>query len=271
MRLGIFAKTFPGTDPLTVLRAAKAAGYDCVQYNMACSGLASMPEKISEDVIRDIRNAVAETGVEIVALSATYNMIHPDPSVRENGLRSLGIFADAARALSIPLLTLCTGTRDAQDQWRAHPDNDTPEAWQDLKTEMTKALRIAEGLELGIEPELANVINSAIKARSLLEDMQTDRLRIVFDPANLFETSEEQQHIIAEGLELLGPAIALVHAKDRSADGNFATAGTGILNYPKFLSALYSSGFDGPIITHGLAAQEAASVAAFLSEQLERV
>jgi sugar phosphate isomerase/epimerase len=271
MRLGIFAKTFPGTDTLTVLRAAKAAGYDCVQYNMACSGLASMPEEISEDVIRDISNAVAETGVEIVALSATYNMIHPDLSVRENGLRSLGVLAEAARKLSIPLLTLCTGTRDAQDQWRAHPDNDTPEALSDLMSEMTKALQVAEGLDLGVEPELANVINSAGKARELLEEMQTDRLRIVFDPANLFENQDEQRHVVVEGLELLGPAIAIVHAKDRSSNGKFVTAGTGILDYPHFLSGLYSAGFNGPIITHGLAAHEAAGVAAFLSEQLERV
>jgi sugar phosphate isomerase/epimerase len=271
MRLGIFAKTFPGTDPLTVLRAAKAAGYDCVQYNMACSGLASMPEVISDEAVNHIRNAVAETGVEIVALSATYNMIHPELSVRENGLRSLDVLADAARKLSIPLLTLCTGTRDAQDQWRAHPDNDTPEAWRDLLSEMTKALHVTGGVELGVEPELANVINSVAKARSLLEEMQTDRLRIVFDPANLFENQDEQQHVVLEGLEQLGAAIAIVHAKDRRADGKFVTAGTGILNYPAFLAGLYSAGFDGPIITHGLAAHEAANVAAFLSEQLERV
>jgi sugar phosphate isomerase/epimerase len=271
MQVGIFAKTFPGTNPLTVLRAAKAAGFDCVQYNMACSGLASMPGEISEDVVRDIRNAVAETGVEIVALSATYNMIHPELSVRENGLSSLGILADAARALSIPLLTLCTGTRDTQDQWRAHPDNDTLESWRDLLSEMAKALQIADGLELGVEPELANVINSAIKARTLLDEMQTDRLRIVFDPANLFETPEEQQRIVAEGLELLGPAIAIVHAKDRTADGNFVAAGSGVLDYRKFFSKLNASGFDGPVITHGLAEHEAAGVATFLLGQLGSV
>jgi sugar phosphate isomerase/epimerase len=271
MRLGIFAKTFPGSDPLTVLRAAKAVGYDCVQYNMACSGLASMPDEISDAIVNDIRNAVMETGVEIVALSATYNMIHPVVSVRENGLRGLGVLADAARQLSIPLLTLCTGTRDAEDQWRAHPDNDTPEAFRDLMSEMAKALKVADGLHLGIEPELSNVVNSAAKARALLNEMKTDRLRIVFDPANLFESPSDQHDIIAEGLELLAPSIALVHAKDRNRAGDFVAAGTGVLDYPDFLAKLKRAGFTGPVITHGLAAQEAAAVATFLSKQLGRV
>jgi sugar phosphate isomerase/epimerase len=271
MRLGIFAKTFPGSDPLTVLRAAKAAGYACVQYNMACSGLTSMPDEISDDTVNDIRNAVMETGVEIVALSATYNMIHPAMSVRENGLRSLGVLADAGRKLSIPLLTLCTGTRDAADQWRAHLDNNAPEAWRDLMSEMTKALKVADGLQLGVEPELSNVVNSAAKARALLDEFNTDRLRIVFDPANLFETPSDQHAIIAEGLELLAPSIALVHAKDRNPVGDFVAAGTGVLDYPNFMAKLKKAGVTGPVITHGLAAQEATSVATFLSKHLGRV
>jgi len=46
MKLGIFAKTFDGSTPIQVLRAARDAGYDAVQYNMACSGLAPLPETI---------------------------------------------------------------------------------------------------------------------------------------------------------------------------------------------------------------------------------
>ena len=43
MKLGIFAKTFPGTDAATVLAAARDAGYATVQFNMSCLGLAAMP------------------------------------------------------------------------------------------------------------------------------------------------------------------------------------------------------------------------------------
>ena len=67
------------------------------------------------------------------------------------------------------LLTLCTGTRDPDDQWRRHPGNDTPEAWRDLLASMDVALAVAEDydLHLGIEPELANVVDSASRARRM--------------------------------------------------------------------------------------------------------
>lgn len=76
MRIGIFAKTFPGHDPLTVLGAARAAGYSCVQYNMACSGLPALPDALTDADSAAVRAASQATGVAISALSGTANMIH---------------------------------------------------------------------------------------------------------------------------------------------------------------------------------------------------
>ncbi|MCE2749841.1 MAG: hypothetical protein LW715_14095, partial [Rhodobacter sp.] len=91
MRLGIFAKTFAGDDPGNVLGAARAAGFACVQYNMACSGLPAMPDDIPAAVAAAVRAASAQTGVAVAAVSGTYNMIHPDLAVRAAGLRRLGV------------------------------------------------------------------------------------------------------------------------------------------------------------------------------------
>jgi sugar phosphate isomerase/epimerase len=60
----------------------------------------------------------------------------------------------------------------------------------------------------------------------------------------------------------------MAHAKDRAEDGSFTAAGQGVLDYPFFLGRLREVGFDGPLITHGLSAQEAPGVATFLKEQL---
>lgn len=274
MRLGIFAKTFPGADPATVLSAAEAAGYPCVQYNMACSGLPSMPDEVPPGTAAAIRDAAARTGVEIAAISATYNMIHPDRAVRTRGHASLERIAAVAREVGSPLLTLCTGTRDPDDQWRHHPDNASSEAWRDLVESMTFAIAIADryGVDLGIEPELANVVDSAQKARALIDAVGSPRLRIVLDPANLFEieTVERQRTIVADGIALLAGRIAMAHAKDRNADGSFATAGTGVLDYSFYLARLREIGFDGPLVAHGLSAGEAPGVSAFLAERLAK-
>ncbi|CAM5775797.1 xylose isomerase [Labrys miyagiensis] len=272
MEIGIFAKTFPGTAPGPVLAAAREAGYRTVQYNMACSGLDSMPAAIPDSTAEAVRSAAREHEVTITAVSATYNMIHPDPVVRRRGHESLGVIAASAHRMKTRLLTLCTGTRDPDDQWRGHPGNDGPDAWRDLRESFETALAIAEkyDVDLGIEPELANVINSAAKARRLIDEVASPRLKIILDPANLFEvaTLSDQRRIVAEGIDLLADRIVMAHAKDRDPAGGFATAGKGVIDYDHYLSCLVGAEFDGPLVTHGIAAGEAAGVARFLDGKL---
>jgi sugar phosphate isomerase/epimerase len=272
MQLGIFARTFPGADPDTVLATVANAGFGVAQYNLVCSGLDPLPDAIPPDVTTAIRAAVTASGVEIVAVSGTFNMIHPDPVVRAAGLRRLGVLIEAAPAMGTRLVTLCTGTLDPGDMWRAHPDNATPDAWRDLVASMATAVAVAEanGVDLGIEPEHANVISSAAAARRLIDEMQSPRLRIVLDAANLFETASlaEQRDIVSRAIDLLADRIVMAHAKDRAPDGAFVAAGQGVLDYGHYLAALRRAGFDGPLVTHGLTADEAPDVGAFLRRAL---
>ncbi len=268
MQIGIFAKTFPGTEPLGVLSAVRDSGYACAQFNLACCGLPSMPDAVSEATIAAVRSAVGTTGVSLAALSGTYNMAHPDTAVRRSGLAQLAVVIETASALSIPLVTLCTGTRDPNDQWAHHRDNGEPSAWADMAAEMSKALELAErhSVDLGIEPEQANIVTSAADARQLIGEMGSRRLRIVLDPANLFEqaTPAKAQAIVEEAVETSAGHIALAHAKDRYADGRFVTAGQGVVDFADFIARLRSVNFDGPLVTHGLSASEASGVAGFL-------
>lgn len=269
MQVGIFAKTFDGKTPGRVLPQVKAAGFSIAQYNLACSGLASMPDEVPDSVIAEVRHAIDTTGVRLNALSATCNMAHPDAAIRNQGHARLAVVAKAARDLEIPLVTLCTGTRDAEDQWRYHPNNSSSEAWRDMMESMHIAIDIADrfDVDLGIEPELANVVANAKAAKRLIDDCKSPRIKIVLDAANLFEVTSlaEQRNIISDAIDLLAPHIVMAHAKDRNAQGQFVAAGTGVLDYSHFLKTLKANGFDGPLITHGLSAEEAPSVAMFLN------
>ena len=270
MQIGVFAKTFPGSEPAGVLAAVRDAGFAVTQFNLACAGLPSMPDAVPDEAIRAIDAAAKASGVGLVALSGTYNMAHPDRQVRDNGLRRLAVVIEAAARLSTPLVTLCTGTRNAEDQWAHHPDNADPSAWADMAREMEKALRLAErhGVDLGIEPEQANIVTSADDAMRLIAEMGSKRLRIVLDPANLFEQAngETARAIVAKAVERTAGHVAMAHAKDRFADGRFATAGQGVVDFPDFVAGLKRTGFEGPLVTHGLSAEEAPGVARFLKE-----
>ena len=273
MRIGIFAKTFPGSSPLKVLKAAAEAGYQSVQYNMTCSGLSSLPDQISDNIADAVHRAAGVTGVQIAAISATYNMVHPSLAIRQAGRRSFAAIASQAVRIGSRLLTVCTGSRDPDDRWRHHPDNCTGLVWSELLKEFGYLIEIGDrfDIRIGVEPELANVVNSAHKARALIDTIGSARIKIVFDPANLFEQQgvNERRRIIETAADLLADRIEVAHAKDRDVEGRFATAGQGLIDYAHYFMALRRVGFDGDVITHGLDATEAAGVAEFLRSTLE--
>jgi sugar phosphate isomerase/epimerase len=210
----------------------------------------------------------------MAAVSGTYNMIHPNRAVREDGLRRLETLAGACAALGTSAITLCTGTRDPENMWRRHPDNDLPDAWRDLLEAMTAAAAIAErhGVTLGIEPEVANVVDSARKARRLLDEIGSPRLKIVFDGANIFHAGElaRQHELLDEAIDLLAADLAMAHAKDLDRDGEAGhlAAGNGLLDYGYYLARLQRAGFTGPLILHSLTEAGTPAALAFVREKL---
>ena len=270
MKIGIFAKAFARPSLEAALDAVRAHGLDCVQFNLACAGLPSLPDQLADDETERIRVAVQARRIEMAAISGTFNMCHPEASERARNLARLRILAGACERLGTGVITLCTGTRDRQDMWRRHPDNDTPEAWRDMTDTVAQALQIAEdcGVTLAFEPEVANVIDSARKGRRLLDEMRSPRLKVVMDAANLFHHSElaRMPAILAEAFELLAGDMVLAHAKDLRRDGEAGhqAAGTGALDYDLYIRLLRAAGYDGPLILHSLDEAQVDAAVAFL-------
>ena len=277
MQIGIFAKTFVRPTLEETLDAVKAHGLGCVQFNMVCAGLPSMPDCIESAHCDTIRREMSLRNITMAAVSGTFNMIHPDIQRRRTGLQRLRVLASACERLDTSVITLCTGTRGTENIWRHHPENDSPQAWNDLTESMSEALLIAEehGVTLGFEPEVSNVVDSAKKGRRLLDEMQSPHLKVVMDAANIFHTGElsRMQEILDEAFSLLGEDIVIAHAKDLSRDGEAGNeaAGRGVLDYDYYLSLLHKTGFDGPLILHGLKEAEVQKSVDFLRAKLQGV
>lgn len=270
MEIGIFAKTFVRPTLAATLDAVVAHGIGCVQFNMACAGVPSLPDQIDAALSAEIRDAMAARHLRMAAVSGTFNMIHPNLRRRQDGLARLRTLAVACRDLGTSVITLSTGTRDPDDMWRWHPANDTPEAWRDLLAALSEALTIAEEhqITLAFEPEVSNVVDSAAKGRRLLDDLRSPYLKVVMDGANLFHAGElpRMRQILDTAFALLGDAIVIAHAKDLSHDGDAGheAAGTGLLDYDHYLALLRQVGFRGPLILHALAEDQVAQSVAFL-------
>jgi sugar phosphate isomerase/epimerase len=187
------------------------------------------------------------------------------------------MLASVCSRVGTSVITLCTGTRDPENMWRRHPDNDSTEAWRDLVASMGEALQIAEEhkVTLAFEPEVSNVVDSAVKGRRLLDEMKSRHLKVVMDPANIFHKGElpRMREIIDEAFALLGDYIVLAHAKDLSHDGEAGheAAGRGLLDYDRYLSLLRKVGFGGPLILHGLGESQVAGCIAFLRQKMAAI
>lgn len=276
MQLGIHVNTFRRPTLEAILDAVAEHGLKCVHFNLAAAGVPSMPERIDEELCDRIVRGLSAREIEMATLSGTFNMIHPSTDVRRAGLRRLEVVASHARRLGTSVIALCTGTRDRDDMWQRHPDNDAPEAWSDLVDSMSEALQIAQAcnVTLAIEPEVSNVVDSAVKARRLLDTMQSPHLKIIIDGANLFHAGElpRMRAVLDEAFDLLGADIVVAHAKDLARDGEAGqvAAGQGLLDYDHYLGLLKKSGFEGPLILHSLTEADVSRCVRFLQERLAK-
>jgi len=272
MQVGVFAKSFDGDHPATVLAASRDASFSTVQYNMACSGLGALPVTISEDAAREVREASAGTGVGIAAISATYNMTDSDPERLAAGRRAFITICERAPDMGCHIVTVCSGSKHAHDKWRRHPLNSDPQSWTEMCREFDVICDHADrhGVLIGVEPEPANIVSDAGRAADLLAAFPGSPIRMVLDPANLIEDVAPDSHerTIDGALDRLGPMTVLAHAKDRHADGAVAPAGEGVVDWPHFLRGLKACGFDGPLIAHGMSQSDAPAVAEFLTSRL---
>ncbi len=277
MQIGILMKTFQRPSLEARLDALRTFGLGCAQLSMECAGLPALPDEIAPDLVARIRREADARGITISSLEGTFNMTHPDAEQRRVGLRRLRVLAAICRPLGTSKIHVCTGTRDPNSMWRRHPDNDSPEAWRDMVACIGEATEIARqaGVILAFEPEVNNVVDSAKKARRLMDEIGSPHLKVTMDAANIFHSGElaRMRTVLEEAFELVGKDIVLAHAKDLSHDGDAGheAAGHGKLDYDRYLSLLHAYGYQGPLLLHGLTEAQVPGCVAFLRDKLARV
>jgi len=274
-QIGILLATTFTTGTLEArLDAARACGLACVQMSMACANLPEMPDQIPAGLPLRIRREASARGIAVASVTGTFNMTHPDPEHRRAGLKRLRVLAEVCPQMGTSSIHVCTGTRDPNSMWRYHPDNASPESWRDMTACMREAVDIARQADvvLAFEPEMSNVVDSARKARRLLDEIGSPHLKVTIDPANLFHAGElpRMKEILDEAFALVGKDVVLAHAKDLDRDGEAGhkPAGQGVLDYDRYLALLRKYNFKGPLLLHGLSPAQVPDCLAFLRARL---
>jgi sugar phosphate isomerase/epimerase len=271
--VGIFSKTYKGGSLEDVFARAVRDGYRAVHFNFSAVGLPSLPPKLERMTCERVALTAAAFGLRIVGVSATYNMIHPSVQRRRAQTRSAQRVIELAPLLGTNLVTLCTGSRDPTNMWRAHPENAGARAWDDL-VETIEQLRISAGnagVTLGIEPEPGNVVSSPSCAYELLVTHGPQNLGIVLDMANLLGASNRhcQASFMSEAVDLLAPWLAVIHAKDRDDDGRYCPPGAGWVDWDLCFSLLAARSYRGPVVVHDIGEAESRRAHSFLVGSIE--
>ncbi|MCL1862409.1 MAG: sugar phosphate isomerase/epimerase [Defluviitaleaceae bacterium] len=248
MKVGVRAHDF-GRQPVASLAAnIKEAGFECVQL---------APTKAIEGDTNNLNEALdafARHNLEITVLGC---YIEPSITDREQRLKNIKIFQqNLTNAKNIGVKIVGTET--------THMDINTPEAEREKIYALLKdsVLRMVEQAEkedvyVGIEPVAEHTLNTPALTRRLLDEVKSDKLKIIFDPVNLVlpHTILEQDKIFNELFTLCGKEIVAVHVKDiviENSQKTWREIGKGVINYDLITKWLHDNKPDISILREGV-------------------
>ncbi len=277
MTLGVCTTDFPRMGCRELFETMARLGFTQTQFsfdsiteaNCYADGRLEIPERIEAATVAQVLACSRELGVAVAAVNGTFNAAHPDKAVRAEGVRRFTALADAALALSCRTITLCSGTRNAEDLWAPHQDNDSPDAWRDMIGTLRAlcAIAVPRGITLAVETEASNLVDTPQKAAAMLGEVGSPALAMVLDCANLFRPGEAYKKNVRprmdEAAAAFGARVVLAHAKDiKEGPGvSFCATGEGIVDYPYFYALLRLIGYPGPMMLHGVYSREGLAAA----------
>src|SRR5262245_11846034 len=106
MQLGIFARTFVRPTLDATLVAVILYGLNWLQFNFSCVGLPTLPDSIDPALVLRISTELKKRSLQMVAVSGTCNLIHPDLTQRVEELKRLQSLIAACKDLGASVVTL---------------------------------------------------------------------------------------------------------------------------------------------------------------------
>ena len=246
----------------------KERGFEAVQFAFSSiaesdftpTGQIEIPAVIPDAAIYAVQANAEKYGIPVKVINGTFNMAHPDKEIREEGIRRFHVLCRAAKQLGAAYISLCSGTRNPDNLWAPHPDNDTDAAWEDMLDTVSRCTAIAEqyGIVLAVESEASNIISTPERARRLMDTVGSPNLKMILDCANLFHAGTAHPQNVRATLDhafaLYGHDIVLAHGKDICAGDGIAFCGTGrgIVDFAYTAKLLADYGFCGDMFLHGI-------------------
>lgn len=208
-------------------------GFTCVHLTISkdMDEFPATDEALTPGLAMYIKNIFAKNQVDIAVLDCHLNLADPDKKQLEETMHRYMAHIRFASWLGCGVVSTETGAPNETDAFI--PEYHTEEALHTFIKNLRPIVKYAQkmGVVVAIEPVYRHVVCDAMRARRMLDEIDSPNLQIIFDPVNLLDISNygDRQALIAEAIELLGPDIAVIHLKDCAVrDGKLLSMGCGL-------------------------------------------
>ncbi len=219
-------------------------GYTCVHLalNKALPQFPAGASALTPGYAQYLKNIFSENKTDIALLGNYRNLAYPDEEKLREITESYFAHIRFASLLGCGMVGTETGAPNAE--YRFCQACRSEDALRMFISRLKPIVRCAEefGVILAIEPVARHIVYNAERARTVLDEIGSHNLQILFDPVNLLDLSnaDHKEEVFAEAVELLGPDIAMIHLKDfvHTDEGcglKAVGAGTGEMDYSSIM------------------------------------
>ncbi|MGI6538136.1 MAG: sugar phosphate isomerase/epimerase family protein [Caldicoprobacterales bacterium] len=195
------------------------------------SDISTLTGERAAELVSDYR----ERNVEVTSIGVFTNLLEPDDKELEQNLAYFEAHMKIASENRVPYVaTECGFIPGRRGICADTYEKDFQRLLESLKwlTQKAKEYNVA----VALEPCVLDVVPSAKRMRDLIEQVQSDRLKVLLDPANLIANSSEE-----DMFNYLADHIAYFHGKDRKVNDAYGRAvGDGDIDWPLFLSLYHN-------------------------------
>jgi sugar phosphate isomerase/epimerase len=199
------------------LAAVRALGLSGAGFHAAGDGLF----EVTTEECAAVRQTFANAGMDLPQFGIGYSecLFDPDAAVRDRVLKKIERGIEVSAALGAGVCLLRTGSLNTSGSYFPDAANHTPQCWDLLVDTLQKvcAKAEAEDVTMVMETHLLTITDSPETNGRMVSDVGSDRMRIVMDYVNHFQTvkqvfasTERIDHIF----DTMGHLCPVGHCKD---------------------------------------------------------
>ncbi len=199
------------------IEAIQELKFTGISYHFASSNI----PLVSPDEITQCRHLLDKAQLDLVQFGITYGecLFDPRPSVRKAAVKSVNCGMSVAKKLGAFHYLFRPGSLNPDGAWTSHRDNHLPESMERLIETLKPIAENAEreALTLVMETHAVSIMDSPETCKEVVEKVGSNRLRIVMDFVNHFQSLHqvyESEARLNHIFDTMGPIAPMAHIKD---------------------------------------------------------